>query len=153
MGDTFAYRPKSMAKSKRHFYMKNPTEIHELMVLHPYALIVFAGLVAYCFDRGYPAPVITSIARTEEENAAAGAESDAHVSLRAFDVRSFVYTEEQIEDIKQYMNKEFEMYAAVNSKGHRVLCVYHKVEGGGMHFHLQIHRRFALPYFQGMESA
>lgn len=138
--------------SKRHFTCKNPDEIHELMVLHPYALIVFAGLVAYCHDRGYPAPVITSIARTYEENMKDGAESDSHVTLRAFDVRSTCYTQKEIDDLVSYLNKEFAQYAAVNKQGNRRLAVYHAVEGGQFHFHIQVHARFRLPPFKGMDA-
>jgi hypothetical protein len=137
--------------SRRFFTCKYPNEIHELMVIHPYLLVVFAGLVAYCHDRSYPAPVITSIARTPEENEADGAESDSHVTLRAFDVRSSSYTQDQVDDICEYMNREFSQYAAVNNKGARRLAVYHKVAGGALHFHFQIHRRFALEVFKGME--
>ena len=137
--------------SKRFFTCKYPDEINELMVIHPYALIVFAGLVAYCHDRGYPAPIITSIARTAEENAKEGAESDSHCTLRAFDISSHPYTLDQIKDIKDYMNREFEQYAAYNKRGHRVLCVYHAVPGGAFHFHMQINRRWALPEFTGMD--
>jgi hypothetical protein len=136
--------------SKRHFTCKYPDEIHELMVIHPYALIVFAGLVAYCHDRSYPSPILTSIARTPEENEADGAESDSHVTLRAFDISSRPYTLAQIEDICAYMKNEFKQYAAVNAKGANRLVVYHKVDKGAMHFHFQIHRRFSLPEFKGM---
>lgn len=138
--------------NRQFFTCKYPDEIHELTVLHPYALIVFAGLVAYCMDRNYPAPVITCIGRTPEEDEAEGAESDSHSTLRAFDVRSTVYTQAQIEDICDYMNKEFAEYAAVSAKtGKRILAVYHKVEDGQWHFHFQCHGRFRLPKFMGMK--
>lgn len=140
-----------MSESKRFFTCKYKDEIHELMVIHPYALIVFAGLVSYCFDRKYPAPILTSIARTKEEELAAGAESDSHLTLRAFDISSHPYTLEQIQDICDYMNKEFAMYAAVTRSGKRSLAVYHAVPGGEMHFHYQIHGRFRLPPFKGMD--
>lgn len=138
--------------NRQFFTCKYPDEIHELMVLHPYALIVFAGLVAYCMDRGYPAPVITCIGRTPEEDEAEGAESDSHSTLRAFDVRSSIYTQDQIEDICSYMNKEFAQYAAESAKTQkRILAVYHKVTGGGLHFHFQVHGRFRLPVFKGLK--
>lgn len=138
--------------SKRHFTFKDPNEIHELTVVHPYLLLVLSGLVAYVHDRGYPPPVITCLARTPDEDDAVGAESDSHSTLRAFDVRSSVYTQDQIEDICDYMNKEFAQYAAVSAKtGRNILALHHKVAGGAMHFHIQIHRRFALPTFKGMK--
>ena len=138
--------------SRRFFTCKYPDELHELMVLHPYALLVFAGLSAYCYDRGYPEPVITCIGRTPEEDVQEGAESDSHSTLRAFDISSRPYTMAQIEDIADYMNREYAQYAAVSAKtGKRILCVYHKTEkNGALHFHFQIHGRWRLPVFKGM---
>ena len=138
--------------SKRFFSFKHPDELQEIMVIHPYTLIVLSGLVAYCHDRGYPAPVITCLARTPDEDDAVGSESDSHSTLRAFDVRSTSYTQSEIEDICSYMNREFAQYAAVSAKtGKKLLALHHKVAGGAMHFHFQIHGRFRLPTFQGMK--
>lgn len=137
--------------SKRFFSCKHPDEINELMVIHPYALVVFAGLVAYCHDRGYPSPVITCIGRTKSEDISTGSESDSHSTLRAFDVRSSIYTQAQIEDICDYMNREFSQYAAISAKTNKkILALCHKVSGGAMHFHFQIHGRFRLPEFKGI---
>lgn len=139
--------------SKKHFSCKYPDEIHELMVLHPIALLVFAGLVSYCSERGYPAPVLTCIGRTPEEDLSTGAESDSHSTLRAFDVRSSIYTQAQIDDICAYMNKAYAQYAAVSSTtGKKSLAICHKVKGGAMHFHFQIHGRYRLPTFKGMKQ-
>ena len=142
----------AIMQSNRQFWScKDHLEIYELQFVHPYLLIVFAGLNAYCFDRGYPAPIITSLARTVEENDLVGAESDSHITMRAFDISSRPYTLKQIEDICDYMKKEFKEYAAVNKEGANRLAVYHKVEGGVMHFHFQIHRRFSLAKWLGLK--
>lgn len=137
--------------SKRFFTCKYPDEIQELMVIHPYTLLVLAGLIAYCHDRGYPAPVITCLARTPDEDDAVHAESDSHSTLRAFDVSGKSYTQAQIDDICSYMNKEFEQYAAVTKSGAKRLALYHKTDIGALHFHFQIHGRFRLPTFKGMK--
>lgn len=129
---------------------KDPHELLELMYVHPYTLLVFAGLVAYCYDRGYPAPLLTSIGRTVEENELDGAESMSHPELRAFDISSRPYTLDQVKDICAYLNKEFDQYAAVSRSGKKLLALYHKVEGGAYHIHIQIHRRFALPIWKGL---
>jgi hypothetical protein len=139
--------------SKRFFTCKHPNEIHELMVIHPYLLVVFAGLVSYCHSCGYPAPVITCIGRTPAEDDAVGAESDSHSTLRAFDVRSSTYTAEQIKDICDHMNREYADYAAVSAKtGKKILALHHKVDGNSFHFHIQIHGRYRLPVFKGMDK-
>jgi hypothetical protein len=123
------------------------------MALHPYALVVFAGLVACCWENNLPAPVLTSIGRTAEENLAEGAESDSHVTLRAFDISSRPYTMPQIEFIISYMTKKFGHLGAVNDKRQVRLVVYHKTETGAFHFHFQIHGKYRLPPFTGMSDA
>lgn len=138
--------------SRRFFTCKYPEEIHELMIVHPYALLVFAGLSAYCFERNYPAPVITCIGRTPEEDEAEGAESDSHSTLRAFDISSRPYTQAQIDDIIQHMTKTYGKYGAISAKTGKVsLVLHHKVDGGAFHFHFQVHSKYRLPTFQGMD--
>lgn len=139
-----------MTSNKQFWSCKDPQEINELMYVSPYLLMIFAGLVCYCKERNYPAPVITSIGRTKLEEAQAGAQSDSHLTLRAFDISSRPYTLAQIEDICHHMNKEYEQFAAMNVQGQKKLAVYHKVEGGAWHIHFQVHRRFALPEWKGM---
>lgn len=139
-----------MSQNKQFWSCKDPREISELMYVSPYTLLIFAGLVCYCSERGYPSPILTSIGRTKEEETTAGAQSDSHLTLRAFDISSRPYTLEQIQDICSYMNKEFELYAAVTATGKKVLALYHAVEGGVYHIHFQIHRRFALPAWMGL---
>lgn len=138
--------------NKTFFSFKTPSEIEELRVIHPYAFFIAAGLVKYCYDVGFPSPIFTSLARTHEENMLEGAESDSHVTMRAFDVSSRPYTVKQIKDIQEYMTKNYGKYGAENSNGQIRLVVYHKVESGAFHFHFQIHSRYKLPIFNGVVS-
>jgi hypothetical protein len=135
--------------NRKFFSCKDPHEINELMVLSPYALFVFAALVKYCYDVQYPAPTITSIGRTKEEDLALGAESNSHQTLRAFDISSAPYSKKIIDDIISYMTKHYGQWGAVNSKGEVRLAIYHKVTNGALHFHFSVHSRFSLPSFVG----
>lgn len=136
--------------NQRFFECKYPDEIHELTILHPYALFVFAWLVRLCFENKLPAPILTSIARTSEEDELEGAVSDSHRTLRAFDVSSKAYTQEQIEFITIKLSKLLSQFAAVNSEGEPRLVVYHKTKKGAWHFHFQVHAKYRLPEFKGM---
>jgi hypothetical protein len=134
------------------FSFKDESEWKELQYLHPAALMVFADLVRFCHDSKMPAPVITCLLRTPEENEAVGAESDSHVTRRAFDVRSSTYTKGQIESIVNYMNTQWTKYAAINSHGQVRLAVHHKTTQGALHFHFQINRRYSLPKWEGLSE-
>lgn len=129
---------------------KDREEIHELTIIHPYALVVFSDLVRFCYDSKYPAPVLTSICRTSTENELVGGESDTHVTRRAFDISSKNYTKDQITNICNYLNLTWgKQYGAINSQGQVRLAIHHQVPGGAPHNHIQINRRFSLPEFTG----
>lgn len=130
--------------------IKDDHEAEELKYLHPYALLIFADIVRFCYDSKIPAPTITSLLRTQEEEAAAGAESTSHLTRRAFDLRSKDYTKSQIESVCNYINTHWIKYAAKNSQGQIRGAIYHRVEGGAFHFHIQISAAFALPEWKGL---
>lgn len=133
--------------------IKNPQEIEELKYIHPYLLLVLADTIRFCYDSKLPTPVITCLCRTEEEEAQVGAESTSHLTRRALDLRSSVYTKSQIETICNYLNQTWgKKYGAINTQGQIRLAIYHRVEGGAYHFHAQIHARFALPEWKGLDA-
>jgi hypothetical protein len=131
------------------FTCKDKNEIHELTIIHPYLLVVLADLVRFCHDSKYPAPIITSLCRTTEENELVGGESDTHVTRRAFDISSRNYSSDQIKNIVTYLNTSWVKYAAMNTQGQIRLAVHHKVPGGAPHTHIQIAKRYSLPEFTG----
>lgn len=137
-------------QDRKFWDIKETENIEELKYLHPYAFLIFADICRFCYDSKYPAPVLTSIQRTQEEEAQAGAESTSHLTRRAFDLRSSIYTKQQIETITNYVNTNWVKYAAKNSQGQIRAAVYHRVEGGAVHFHIQISIMFALPEWRGL---
>ena len=143
-----------MQPNPQFWEMKNKEEIHELMYLHPYAFLIFADLCRFCYDSGYPHPVLTNVQRTQEEEAAAGAESTSHLTRRAFDLRSTIWTKDQITNITNYLTLTWgTKYGAKNSQGQIRLVVYHKVTGNQWHLHCQISIMFALPEWKGIPNA
>lgn len=131
--------------------IKDESEIEELKYIHPYLLLIFADLTRFCYDSKLPAPVISCLARTKVEEAQAGAESTSHLTRRALDLRSSIYTKQQIDTICNYLNTNWgAKYGAKNSQGQIRLAIYHRVEGGAFHMHLQISAIFALPEWKGL---
>jgi hypothetical protein len=80
--------------------------------------------------------IITSIFRTlEEQKKIYGVNVfSVHVLWRALDVRSFIYTEEQIKYFVEEINKKF-MYDPTRT--YLKVCLYHSVNHNGWHLHLQ----------------
>jgi hypothetical protein len=130
--------------------IKETENIEELKYIHPYLLLIFADIVRFCYDSKIPAPIITCLARTEEEECEAGAETRGHMQRRALDLRSSIYNKQQIETITNYINSHWVKYAAKNSQGQVRGAVYHRVEGGVFHFHIQLSVMFALPEWKGL---
>jgi hypothetical protein len=142
-----------MSEANRRFIsFKYPEEIQELTVMHPFILMIIADLSAFCWMQGYPAPVITCLGRTDEENHREHSVSETHPELRAFDLRSEVYTEVQHAAIVKHLQQKFNQWAAVGPDGQPRLVVYHKTDIGSFHFHVQLHSKFALPKFVGMNA-
>lgn len=139
--------------SKKWFDIKDEKELEELKYVHPYLFLILADIVRFCFDSKFPAPIVTSLCRTAEEEAEAGAESRSHMTRRAFDLRSTVYTKDQRDAIMNYVTATYgTKYGAVNSQGQIRIMVHHKVDGSQFHFHTQIHRRFELPEWKGLDA-
>lgn len=78
--------------------------------------------------------VITCLIRTAEENKAVnGVPNSAHLSGRAADIRSTIYTEEEIGVINAYLTKIW---------GPLVYFKWHN-SGSGMHIHININKAYA----------
>lgn len=83
---------------------------------------------------------LTSILRTPEEqaalyvNATSKVEKSAHLTWEAVDLRSLVFTKDEIKDICAYLNGKYK-----NANG-KVVAFCHTVAGGAPHFHVQLYR-------------
>lgn len=82
--------------------------------------------------------VVTEIYRSPEEYKALYAadptripKSPPHTAWQAFDLRSSIYTADEIERLLQFF-KCFRFY-----KGMRSVALYHKIAGNAFHFHVQ----------------
>lgn len=97
-------------------------------------------LVDYVDREMHKDVVLTSIKRTAEQQEALYASSDhkvinsPHLTWDAVDLRSWVYTEAEINAIIAYLNAKYK-----NSNG-KVVAMIHAITNGAMHFHLQLYK-------------
>lgn len=98
---------------------------------------VFMHLVLFCQSMNYPILVITSTIRSKMPWSV----SATHQEGRALDIRSSVYTKEQIETMCKYLNDRYACSYGTGpeNKVPRVL-IYEPGSEGGAHFHLQVRR-------------
>ena len=82
-----------------------------------------------CRLRGWPKPMVVSLVRTPEENAAVGAKSQTHVDGRAADLR----------DRPDFSAAIVEYVNSWHGTGPQA-CAYRHDAGNGLHFHLQVPR-------------
>jgi len=87
-------------------------------------------------------PMVTEIQRTAEENEAIYGyrKMTVHMFWRGLDLRSWIYTEDQVKKIEEYINDKY--FYDFRRPGKKV-CLAHNV-GAGMHFHFQTHPRTRL---------
>lgn len=84
--------------------------------------------------------VITSVYRSPEEQAALYKQSthkvknSDHTLYQAVDLRSWLYSPAEIEQICTYLNKKYK-----NASGAKV-AMCHAITGGAMHFHIALQR-------------
>lgn len=91
----------------------------------------------YCHLEFNKPIVLTEILRTMEEQKALYAQTpnpptdSPHMHWRAFDLRSTVYTDAEIQRLLKFINN-FQY-----QKGAKPTALYHKIAGNAYHFHVQ----------------
>jgi hypothetical protein len=76
--------------------------------------------------------LITEIHRDEATNKAQGGiDLSPHLTWEGMDLRSWIYTESEIERIKAFAN-------TFSFRNGKQICVYHAVKNGAPHLHIQI---------------
>lgn len=109
----------------------------EFFWLHPNLIAIIADMASYCMTRYNYTITITSMLRKKTSD------SGAHETGRAVDISSKELDPDEIADIVNYLNLEYERPDG------KLTCLHHDV-GLGPHFHLQV------PYtksFEGQERA
>lgn len=108
-------------------------ELAEQLARAPTELrLVLTEFEAWCALQNFPAPVVTCVHRTPEQNkAAGGVPNSLHLDSRAMDLRNRHYTPEQRMECEQWLRARCPRWAF-----EMVL----KPHGTGPHWHIGVHR-------------
>ena len=129
---------------KQYFNLKDDVNINDLTMISPHLLIVFSFLVLY--GERYNLPIkISSIIRKKKDGIS---QSTTHQSGRALDVSIAHFpqwTTLHIKRVVKKLNENYRSWGTMAEVGEvpRV-AVYHKIQGGVPHLHLQVRRDLQL---------
>lgn len=121
------------------FKCKRESDIAQLNSINPFLFKMLAHIIVMCSEHGVT-PVITSVIRTPEENAAVGAVSKTHIEGRAIDISIRGWDKDFIKQVETEINFLFSNVGAISaSTGKPRPIVVHDV-GFGAHIHVQTRR-------------
>lgn len=114
------------------FTLKYPEKINELLELQPEVLIVFGHFCRFATDRKLPI-IVTNILED-----AKGSKSKTHSTARALDISSKGWDLNQIAECLCYVRSNVGYLGAISATTNQPnVIMYHAVEGGEFHFHMQ----------------
>ena len=120
---------------KEFITLKPEIDVFDLLKVDPAILEMIAFTSDYCYKYNLNC-VITSL--MEEVD---GRKHSTHTDGRAVDFHCSTWNPFQIHRFLHEFKKKFKSKGAYNSKGDIRPIVYHKVEGGAKHLHMQVRRR------------
>ena len=120
---------------KTRLEIKPEVDIFDLLRVDPVILGMIAFTYEYCSQYNLKC-MITSLAEDVP-----GRMTKVHSDFRAVDFHSESWGDFHIARFQHEFRKVFKGKGAFNSKGEDRPIVYHKVEGGVSHFHMQVRRR------------
>ena len=120
---------------KTRLEMKPEVDIFDLLKVDPVILAMISFTYEYCTQYNLKC-MITSLAEDVP-----GRKTRVHSDFRAVDFHSESWGDFHIARFQHEFRKVFKGKGAFNSKGEDRPIVYHKVEGGVSHFHMQVRRR------------
>lgn len=115
------------------------TEYQELPNKNPKLLTLLNDIEKYSLDAFNKEPMVTRIFCTKEEedalyvdNMAARPKVSPHEVWEAADLRSIIYTDDQINKLVNYVNSRYKYHTGLHP-----VALYHKISGNAFHFHFQ----------------
>ena len=120
---------------KTRLEIKPEVDVFDLLRVDPVILGMIAFTYEYCTQYNLKC-IITSLAEEVP-----GRKTSVHRDFRAVDFHSESWGDFHIARVQHEFKKVFKGKGAFNSKGEDRPIVYHKVEGGVSHFHMQVRRR------------
>lgn len=98
--------------------------------------IIFLDLCKYCDANDLPRPTLTSLIRGRMPWSV----SDTHADARAGDIRSRVYTKEEIHGMCDFINQKWAAIYGTGQEGKARVCLIFEDCGDNSHLHLQVKR-------------
>ena len=123
--------------AKQYIELKDGLNINDLLFLDPTILEMLGYIAAYASEFNLPC-VITSLREDVP-----GRKFRTHEEGRAVDLSVRDWSEYHIHTLVHAFKNSFKMRGAYNHTGENRPIVYHKVDGGAYHFHIQTHPRRA----------
>lgn len=122
-----------MPLKKPYFHCKPGVDVGEITMLHPNLFLILAFVVHWANAKGL------NCVWTSFLDHAPNREYGTHAQGRAADLRTRDWPRWAIEELRQEINARFMDVAAISARtGLPRAAVYHKVEGGEYHLHLQV---------------
>jgi len=115
--------------------LKTEVDVFDLLRIYPSILEMIAFTYDYCLKYNLPC-TITSL--MEEVD---GRKTTTHRDGRAVDFSCRGFGDFHISRFQHMFRDKFRGRGAFNKKGEDRPIVYHKIEGGVAHFHMQVRRR------------
>lgn len=96
--------------------------------------MIFIDLAMFCEKKNFPRPTITSTIRPMLLRSV----SKTHEEGRAIDIRSKVYTTDEIDEMLLYINEKYAKDYGTAPEGKPPRCLIFESIGADSHFHLQV---------------
>jgi len=114
------------------FRIKDDVNIEDITMLTPHAMFLLGAAILRCHNVNLPC-TITSIREHVE-----GRAHNTHKDGRAFDLSTVGWTNQNVIDFCKFINENYKGIAAISASDLKPrACVYHKIDGGAYHLHLQ----------------
>lgn len=121
------------------FDVKDEVNYDDMKMLEPILFYVFASLCVYAKEYNLPVKITSMFDEVD------GRITETHRDGRALDISSRGWPEDRIKDACNQINKKHSDIGAFSKKdGVPRACVYHKIEDGVFHFHLQVRKNYGL---------
>lgn len=118
---------------------KHRIDQNRFFCLHPVLMMIAADMYSWCMNKDIPF-IVTDTVSTIKEDKKLKRVSSTHRTCRAIDIRSWVFSEDDLYEFINHFNRKYKNYAATTRDGSKMLVLYH---GKNPHLHVQIHSRYA----------
>jgi len=120
---------------------KTKRAFERAILMSGYALLTLRDGARWAAERGLPF-VVTETFTTPAEDLAVGRQHLVHQEGRGWDLSIKGWTQQNMKDFEEYMEKKWGHLGAVTSSGKRNLIELHT--GTALHFHVQVEKQYAV---------